>query len=514
MSHDHRHPHQRLNTVAVHLALLKDGKALLFSGSHEKLWDWTKGESSLWDPDDPHSVRDPKLERNLFCSGHCFLADGRLFVAGGQSTFNYPHVIAGTIPGILPLALKILGRKAADHDIHTFDPIEPDPDSRWRRHFPGMARARWYPTCVTLPDGRALIVSGTWSHGHHAIFGGFMNTDYEVFDPATNKLSEPADFGFDKIKMYPFLQVLPGNRLFVHSEKTARVWDIKKKRFLEGVEFTTKTGGTRTYPGMGSCVLLPLNHDDDHAKILLVGGSMAMKPGNDDDANTIPEILAVNLADPSLSVGWQKKAPHHKRFLCDSVLLPDGKVLVTNGAEKGQADHNKHAVMKIEVFDPQDETWTVTDELDRPRLYHSTAVLLADGRVLVAGSTGHDFFRAIFNPEQHFEQEIEFVSPPYLQNETRPQIKNSPRFVPYDSPFDVSVDGPDIARVSLVRLSSTTHNNNMDQRCLFLKVLNKSEGIITVQSPKDGSWAPPGYYMLFAVDSIGTPSVGKFVQLS
>lgn len=169
----------KLNTVAVHLALLKNGKALLFSGSHEKLWDWTKGESNILDPNDPDNPEEPKLQRNLFCSGHCFLPDGRLFVAGGQSTFNYPHVIVGTFFGVLPFALKILGKEAADHDIHTYDPDEPDPVLQWSRHCQKMPKARWYPTCITLPSGKALIVSGTWSHGYHAIFGGFMNTDYE-----------------------------------------------------------------------------------------------------------------------------------------------------------------------------------------------------------------------------------------------------------------------------------------------------------------------------------------------
>jgi len=503
----------KVNTVAVHLALLKNGKALLFSGSHKKLWDWTKGESSLWDYEDPDHSEDPTLNRNLFCSGHCFLPDGRLLVVGGQSTFNYPHVIIGTILGILPLALKIIGNEAADHDIHTYDPNESDLNSQWRRYRPGMSRARWYPTCATLPDGRALIVSGTWSHGHHALFGGFMNKDYEIFDPVTNQLSVPKDFGFDKIMMYPFLHVLPGNTLFVHSEKTTKFWDIEQKQFLPG-EFETKTGGTRTYPGMGSCVMLPLKHDDQVAKILLIGGSTSMNPRKDDDATTIPEIFTVDLTNPVNSVGWQEKSPHHKRFLCDSVILPDGKILVTNGAEKGTADLNQVEVMKIEIFDPENETWRDLRELEKPRLYHGTAILLPNGAVLVAGSTGHDFTRAIFNPGKHFEQEIEIINPPYLDNNTvRPEITSDLNSLQYDETFQITTDTQNINKVSLIRVSSTTHNNNMDQRSLFLHILEKSGNTIKLQSPKDGSWAPPGYYMLFALNDSGIPSIGKFVKV-
>jgi len=508
------HPHHlhKLNTVAVHLALLKNGKALLFSGSHKKLWDWTKGEANIWDPADPDNPGDSKLRRNLFCSGHCFLPDGRLLVAGGQSTFNYPHVIFGTIIGVLPLALKILGKEAADHDIHTFDPDESDVELQWKRHFPGMSKARWYPTCVTLPDGNALIVSGTWSHGYHALVGGFMNEDYQIFDSVTNDLSPPKPFGFDKLKMYPYLQVLPGNTLFVHSVKTTKFWDIAQKQFLPG-EFATTIGGTRTYPGMGTCVMLPLQHDALTAKMLLIGGSMSMHPGKNDDATSIPEMLTVDLSNPLNSSGWQEKSPHLKRFMCDSVILPDGKILVTNGAEKGTADSNQNAVMKIQLFDPEHETWQEIGELKKPRLYHGTAILLPDGSVLAAGSTGHDFIRAIFNPKQHFEQEIETIEPPYMTSSTRPRITNNADSIQYDTTYEITTDSSNISKVSLLRMSSTTHNNNMDQRCLFLNIVESSGTTIKIQSPKDGSWAPPGYYLLFVVNDQGIPSVGKSVKI-
>jgi len=451
----------RLNAVAVHLALLRTGKIILFSGDHENIWNWTKGESSLWNPEKPDDVDDPTLERNLFCSGHCFLPDGRLFVAGGQSTYNHPITILLSIPSILQLALKALGREAADHDIHTFDPDPKiDPKKRWERHQPGMPKARWYPTCVTLPDGKALIVSGTSSHAHHSLFGGFMNLDYEIFDPQTNMLSTPEKF-IDKIKMYPFLQVLPGGTLFVHSEDTTEFWNITEKKFIHNAKFHTNSYGTRTYPGMGSCVLLPLKPDSDTADILLVGGSMLKSPTRHTDATDVAEIFTVDLKNPVNSPGWKLTAKHIPRFLCDSILLPDGTVLVTNGAAKGTADDNQVAVRQVELFDPTNETWEVIAYLKRDRLYHGSAILLPDGQVAVAGSTGHNWVRSVFAPTEHFEHDIEIITPPRLQcKPTRPKISDYPESISYNTSFEITTSGAQkIQRVSLIRASSTTHNN-------------------------------------------------------
>ena len=504
------HPLHRVNAVAVHLALLKTGKAAMFSGSHEEISNWNKGESSIWDPQNPDASCDPHLERNLFCSGHCQLPDGRLFVAGGQSTFNDVPSIILSFLGLLPLALKITGKEAADHDLHTFDPTT----EKWT--YQGkMHRARWYPTCVTLPDGKALIVSGTWAHAYHAVFGGFINLDYEIFDPLTNTISAPKKF-VNRMDMYPFLQVLPGGMLFVHSEDRTTFWDIATQKMLPGVEFHNKSHGTRTYPGMGSCVLLPLEPNADKAKILAVGGSTELKPSNRTPATNVAEIFTADLGDIASSPGWEKVFPNPlQRFLCDSVLLPDGTVLVTNGAKMGVADDNKEEVMEIELFNPVSNSFSVVDRLEKPRLYHSSAVLLPDGRVVVAGSTGHIWLHASFSPDRHFEHIVEVVTPPYLAgNPDRPSITSSPSIVSYNSSFEVTTEEPsDIRTVSLVRLSSTTHNNNMDQRCIMLDKQDIGSGRLRLTSPKDGTWAPPGHYILFIVNNAGVPSIGKVVKV-
>jgi len=504
-----------LNSVAVHLALLKTGKIILFSGHHEHIWNWNRGESSLWDPKNPKKGQwdpkkpkenlGPKLKRNLFCSGHCFLPDGRLFAAGGQSTFNHPVTIPLSVMGIIQPFVN-----AADHDIHTFDP-----DSQtWKRHELRMPKARWYPTCVTLPDGKTLIVSGTSSHAHHELFGGFMNLDYEIFDHLTDTLSKPVKF-IDKIKMYPFLQVLPGGMLFVHSEVTTQFWNIAKKEFIPNVKIHTRSSGTRTYPGSGSCVLLPLEPDSNTAKILLIGGSTTKNPNVNTDATKLTEILEVNLKNPAKSEKWEILSTHIPRFLCDSILLPDGTVLVTNGAAKGTSDDNQNAVTDVELFDPSKKTWEVIAYLKRERLYHCSAVLMLNGQVVVAGSTGENWVRSVFAPQEHFEHEIEIITPPKLKyNPDRPELKDAPDSISYNTIFEVTKNDVHIEKVSLIKSSSTTHNNNMDQRCIVLPIKEQTKNALKLLSPKDSTYAPPGYYMLFILDEENVPSVGKFVKVS
>lgn len=172
--------------------------------------------------------------------------------------------------------------------------------------------------------------------------------------------------------------------------------------------------------------------------------------------------------------------------------------------------------MEIELFNPADNSFAVIDRLEKPRLYHSSAALLPDGKVVVAASTDHSWLRASFSPDRHFEHIVEGVTPPYLVgNHHRPDITGSPFAISSNSSFELATgDTSDIRIISLVRLSSTTHNNNMDQRCIMLDWQDIAGSRLRLKSPKDGTWAPPGYYMLFLVNKAGVPSIGKIVNLA
>jgi len=187
-------------------------------------------------------------------------------------------------------------------------------------------------------------------------------------------------------------------------------------------------------------------------------------------------------------------------------ILPDGTVLVVGGGRNTDGMDQAQAVYEAELWSPETETWSTMARMQVPRLYHSTALLLPDGRVLVAGG-------GRFQDPQLDQLRAEIYSPPYLFGGARPTITLAPGRAAYGSTFVVTTpDASDITRVSLVRLGAVTHSFDQDQRFLNLG-FQPGDGSLTIDAPANANLAPPGYYMLFVVNSAGVPSVAAFVRL-
>jgi Domain of unknown function (DUF1929) len=281
-------------------------------------------------------------------------------------------------------------------------------------------------------------------------------------------------------------------------------------------------------------------------RIMIVGGGGAEGAGEPklkEPYDLNPSTPATNTAEildlDDLGAGWRwtgknpltpepddKTSPmRFRRVMPDPVLLPDATVLVVNGAQTGQSggflSHLRIAgggapmgasnpAQAPERFDPVTETWETLCPKRIERLYHATAALLPDGRVVVAG---HDGFLNM-PPADTSRYDVELFSPPYLHRGPRPTISSAPARVAWGSTFSIGTpDAARIATVCLIRQSSITHQTNTDQRYVGLLIDSNRDGILTLHAPPDGGVAPPGFYMLFAVTRDDIPSVARWVQV-
>ncbi len=185
-------------------------------------------------------------------------------------------------------------------------------------------------------------------------------------------------------------------------------------------------------------------------------------------------------------------------------VLPDGTVLVTGGERTTDGDNVAQAVYEAEIWDPTSESWSTMAAMQMPRLYHSSAVLLPSGQVLVNGG----------ELLSYIEENGEVFSPPYLFNGPRPTIAAAPQSISYGGAFSVDTpDALDVASVALLRPGTPTHGFNQNQRYVPLLFTPNANGV-NVQSPANPNLAPPGDYMLFLLNTAGGPSVAEFVRLN
>jgi hypothetical protein len=444
-----------LPAVAVNSVLLSNGKVLM--------WDGTPlfGNCAIvWNPV-TNTFDSAPVPGNIFCSGMDRMADGRILVAGGH-ILNHEG---------LPIA-------------NVFNPT----NESWTV-LPNMAYPRWYPTVTTLPNGQVIVTSGETNCD-----GCYVPTQ-EIYDPSKNSWGllstlSTAQFVFP---YYPHGYVLPDGRLLIAASAEApiasQVLDLNASAW-------TPVGGATIYDGGSSAMYLPL-------KFLKMGTSV------DPDLASGPSAATAYVLDLTQSPTWR---PVHSmafaRTYHNTTLLPDGNVLVTGGGTTTDEGDIPHAVLAAESWSPATEMWTTLAPMSIPRLYHSEALLLPDGRVLVSGGGR---FHDGTDPTDQFS--VEFFAPPYLFKGPRPIIASpAPSQLLYGQNFTVvTPDATRIANVTLIRLGSVTHAFNMSQRLLPLP-FSTGTGLLTVTAPANANVAPPGDYMLFLVDTSGIPSVAAIVH--
>jgi hypothetical protein len=332
-----------------------------------------------------------------------------------------------------------------------------------------MRERRWYPTTIPLATGEILAIGGTtYENGDRNLIPEVWRTSGGWRSLTTASLSVPP---------YSWVFQAPnGKVLFAGPKGSSRYLDIAGTGKWSAAP--ARKVGDRV---RGAAVMY------DTGKILLVGGNGAAT------AETI-DLLAAAPAWKAMASMRNARIYHH------ATVLPDGTVLVTGGT------NSSGPVLAAELWNPATNTWTTLASAQIGRGYHSAGFLLPDGRVW-SGGGGR-------KAKLVDQKNAEIFSPPYLFKGPRPTIGTAPASSGYGQTIQVGTpQAADIAKVSLIKLSSVTHSFNMGQRFNALK-FTKGANALSVTTPANTNLAPPGHYLLFVVSSAGVPSAGKIIRLS
>jgi fibronectin type 3 domain-containing protein len=443
---------QSMPMISVNAALLPNGNVMMYDGQPS----FAAINAKVWNPTTNVFTAVP-APSDIFCTGIEQMADGRIMVVGGHN-------------GGAHLGMK---------NTNVFNPAT----TAWELE-PDMNNPRWYPTLTQLHNGKMFVIGG------ESTCNGCNVGISELYDPS-NDLWTSLTQAQMAPPTYPHTFELPDGRIFVSSAgrlpMVSQVLDLTTNTW-------TAVGGPQVAGGSAA--------QYGTTKFIKAGSSA------DPDIAVSPSVATTYVIDMSLpSPTWRQVASmNYARAYHTLTLLPDGAVLVTGGGPDSTAAGIANAVLPAEIWSPDTETWRIVASMHAPRLYHSIALLMPDGRVWISGGGRIDDLTA---PTDQFNNE--FYSPPYLFKGARPTITAAPATLQYGQPFTVlTPDAASIAKVTLMRFGAVTHTFNTGQR--FIPVsFTASSGALTVTAPPNNQ-AAPGNYMLFIINTNGVPSVAAITH--
>jgi Galactose oxidase-like, Early set domain/Bacterial Ig domain/PA14 domain len=444
--------------VGIHVALLPNGKVLAWDSVGDAatetfpVHNFTR--ATIYDPiTGTQTPATVDQGYNIFCAGFAHLFDGSLFIAGGNKNAQLEGIVK----------------------THLFNPVT----SAWSLG-PDMAAGRWYPSVTPLTNGEMLITEGGPDTPE------VRKTDGTLRTLSTATLNLP---------LYPWMDVAPDGRVFYSGPDPT----LRKLDTAGGGSWQTFSQRDAINRGYGSHAVY------DIGKTLVAGGGSSSKSAL---------VIDTNGATPSVSATAPMAFGRRQHNL---TLLADGSVLATGGNSTGASliDMNG-GVYNAERWDPATGQWTTLSAQAVTRQYHSTALLLPDGRVLSSGGG----ICGTCDQVGYLAKNAELFTPPYLfkkdgsgQLAPRPQITGAPDTVSHGASFQITTpNAASIQKVGLIRLGSQTHSVEMEQRYVPLS-FTAGGGSLTATVPENMSTAVPGVYMLFIVDSSGVPSAARMVQL-
>ena len=441
-------------------ANLPDGRIIAWGANNTT--SFTGGNftySSIWDPATNTLTSRNNANHSMFCGIPTLQEDGRVIVNGGDgdnahtSSFDYRS-------------------------------------SAWTR-LDEMTTGRWYPGSAVLPSGKIFTMLGRPGGSYPEVWT--QGQGWSLLTGA-NLNSGVLNFTGYQSTWLPYVYLAPNGQIFHMGPTTQMNWINPAGN--GGI--SSASLNNTWYPKYSGSILY------DEGKILSAGGAAS-------SADTAPGtnqamLIDLNGANPTKTV----IAPMaNARKFDNAVILPTGDVMIIGGSTVGTEFSDSGTILTPEIWNPDIQTWRAVADHSVPRNYHSVALLMTDGRVWSGG--GGICACAGDHPDH------QVYSPGYLYNAdgsltTRPTISTAPTTISYGRTFNVQATSG-ITRFSFIKMSGVTHNLNSDLRQLKLAFTSPSSGQYAVTVPSNPNVLTPGFWMLFAVNSAGVPSVAKVIQV-
>ena len=500
----------------MHAGLMQNGKVVFLDKVENytqlKLPNGQYAYSSEYDPE-TQKLTPLAYKTNAFCSGGIFLADGRFASLGGNAPLDFIDPTVGDgFKGI-----RFLKRSASDAKLD---------GQAWDEPGSQLDTARWYASVQIMPDDTIFVASGSLN-GLDPSKPENNNPTYEILNadgsPQGKSINMEILSKNQPYYMYPFLHLLNDGNLFVFVSKSAEIFSVGTGKVVRTLP--DLPGSYRTYPNTGGSVLLPLSSANKwSADVVICGG------GPYQDISAPAEPSCGRIQPMAENPSWEMDAMPEGRGMVEGTLLPDGTVIWVNGAQEGAQGFGvaRSPSLEVLIYDPEQplgKRFTTGPKSDIARLYHSVALLLLDGTLLISGSNPVE--QPILEPsaENPFVTEFrnEIYTPPYLQgNPTRPSdVALSSKSLKADgSTFTISFTAPKDAKavkVSLYYGGFVTHSVHMGHRMLVLDTKDFTAGStaqkITVTMPPNKNVAPAGPYVVYVLVD-GVPAIGQFVDVA
>ncbi|KAJ1537171.1 hypothetical protein HK096_003210 [Nowakowskiella sp. JEL0078] len=467
--------------------------------------------------------------RNPFCGGLVQMPDGRVFSVGGdRSTVSLPSNTEFVVDG--RTARRIY--TPIDQITGTVQP--------WTE-LPDMSVQRWYPSLITLNDGRILIVSGSLDNLDLANMTlTTKNPTYEYYPPLDNNPRLVLQI-LDRAhpwNLFPLVYQLPkSGNVFIFAGTESAILNPTTNAADETSipPLNDSRTYTKIYPFTPTANIMPLTKKNNFtATIRLCGGTLI-------NNQSAPYCFEIN--PESSGASWTETDPMPTgKVMPDVVILPDGKLIYTNGApwgfaggDGGQA-YNAHppsyATYLYDPSAPQGQRYTTMAPATVGRLYHSGALLAPDGRVVTFGNEmanwpdieanrtecfPFNFTNACIDP---FEYRVEAFEPPYFNVNNRVSVMygKTARSTTHGSYIEVFLnkgfETRNITMANFIRYGSTTHSTNTDQRLVEADIMSKSSsGRLVIKVPSSAILLPPGNYMLWLLDENSIPAINSLTVL-